>query len=134
MNQKGHLIPSFRTLNLGLIMLVLLMIGPVRQAFGFTIVDTVGDKFLVTGMSISATTPVVLKLKFENNTAGTNLSLCAGTAKDFLHGICATQLSSSGGPGFQFLTIVDTPQLSGLDVYVINNGPATPATFTLTIE
>ena len=111
-----------------------LVIATAHQAFGFTIMDTVGEKFLVTGLVISAKTPGLFKLKFENNTAGTNLSLCSGTVFDFEAGTCPLQLSGSGGPGFQFLTIVDTAQLSGTHIYVINNNPSVIATFSLTIE
>ncbi len=125
---------NFKRLSIVGLTITVLVISLVRHAIGFTITDTVGDKFLVTGRLISATTPAVLKLKFENNTAGTNLSLCLGTAADFVAGTCPTELSSSGGPGFQFLTIVDTPQLSGNHIYVINNGPVTPATFSVTVE
>jgi len=35
-------------------------------------------KYLVTGVSVDTAANMVLKLAFENNTAGTNLSLCAG--------------------------------------------------------
>ena len=134
MNRKSWLVMSTRRLlKIGLT-LTAFVVATAHQAFGFTITDTVGDKFLVTGLVISAKTPGLFKLKFENNTAGTNLSLCSGTVEDFLAGICALQLSGSGGPGFQFLTIVDTPQLSGTHIYVINNNPSILATFTLTIE
>jgi hypothetical protein len=105
------------------------VIATAHEAFGFTITDTVRESFLVTGMAITAKTPGLFKLKFENNTGGTNLSLCAGTPFDFEAGTCPLQLSGSGGPGFQFLTIADTAQLSGLHIYVINNNPSIVATF-----
>jgi hypothetical protein len=42
---------------------------------------------------------------FLNNT---NLALFAGTDAEFASGSGGTQLSDSGGPGFQFLTIIGT--------------------------
>ncbi len=51
------------------------VVSPVQHAIGFTITDTAGDKSLVTGTSIAATTPWVFTLRFENNTAGTNSEL-----------------------------------------------------------
>jgi hypothetical protein len=58
-------------------------------------------------------THTVLKIAFENNAGGTNLALCAGTDADFAAGTVGLQLSDSGGPGFQLLTIIDTNKLSG---------------------
>ena len=63
-----------------------------------------------------------------------DLELCAGTAADFIAGTCPTRLSDSGGPGFVFLTIVDTPAISGKIIYVIRAVGAASATFRLTIE
>jgi hypothetical protein len=67
----------------------------------FTLTGTVGadGKYLVTGMPVNTNTHTVLKLAFENNTAGTNLSLCAGTDADFTAGTAGTRLSDSRGPG-----------------------------------
>jgi hypothetical protein len=76
----------------------------------------------------------LLKLSFENNTANTNLELCAGTAADFNAGICAMRLSDSGGPGFVFLTLVDASQLSDKIIFVRRAVGITPARFTLTVE
>ena len=69
-----------------------------------TITGTVGSsgKYLVSGAPVSTTANAVLKLAFENNTSGTNLGLFAGTAANFESGSGGTQLSDSGGPGFQF--------------------------------
>lgn len=101
-----------------------------------TITGTVGTtgKYLVTGSPVATTTAAVLKLSFENTTAGTNLQLCAGTTSDFTAGTCPTRLSDSGGPGFVFLTIVDTPALSGKVIYVIREVGSAASTFQLTID
>ena len=91
-------------------------------------------KYLVSGAPVTTTTGAVLKISFENNTAGTILELCAGNAADFGSGACPLRLSDSGGPGFVFLTIVDTPALSGKVIYVIREVGVAAATFHLTIE
>jgi hypothetical protein len=104
------------------------------HAHALTVTDTVQDNFLVTGIVISTAVNVALKMAFENKTAGTNLSLCAGSPADFQAQKCTIILSNSGEPGFQFLTIIDTKKLSGKDIYVINNSPTKPATFSLTVE
>jgi len=106
----------------------------VSQAHALTITDGLNDKFLVTSIPISTKVNTTLKLSFENKTSGTNLSLCAGSAVDFNAKKCATSISGSGGPGFMFLTIVDTKTLAGKHLYVINNGPAKSANFSLTVE
>jgi hypothetical protein len=101
-----------------------------------TITGTVGatGKYLVSGSPVTTTTAAVLKISFENSTAGTNLELCAGSAADFGAGNCPTRLSDSGGPGFVFLTIVDTPALAGKFIYVIRAVGIANASFRLTIE
>lgn len=58
-------------------------------------------------------------LAFENNTPETNLSLCGGSDADFAAGTSGTTLSGSSGPGFKFLTIIDTHALSGQIIYVL---------------
>jgi hypothetical protein len=83
---------------------------------------------------ITATTATTLKFSFENQTAGTNLDLCAGTAADFAAGTCSVRLSDSGGPGFVFLTITDTSQLSGKIIFVQRVVGIATAEFTLTVE
>jgi hypothetical protein len=118
----------------------LLMVG-----FGFftvsaraatTITGTVGTsgKYLVTGAPVTTTTATVLKLSFENKTSGTNLELCAGTAADFAAGTCSTRLSDSGAPGFVFLTITDTSQLSGEIIFVLRAVGIATSTFALIVE
>ncbi|HEY6342669.1 MAG TPA: hypothetical protein VIY49_14340 [Bryobacteraceae bacterium] len=101
-----------------------------------TITGTVGasGKYLVTGAPVTTTTAAVLKISFGNDTPGTNLALCAGTAADFASGTCGLRLSDSGGPGFTFLTIVDTPAITGKILYVIREVGVANSTFTLTIE
>jgi hypothetical protein len=101
-----------------------------------TITGFVGPsgKYLVSGAPVTATTAAVLKLSFENKTSGTNLELCAGTAADFAAGTCSVRLSDSGGPGFVFLTITDTSQLSGKFIFVQRVVGITSSEFVLTIE
>ena len=101
-----------------------------------TITGSVGNngKYLVTGMPVDTKTHTVLKIAFENRTAGTNLALCAGSAADFNAGNPGLQLSDSGGPGFQFLTIIDTHQLSGKVIYVLRQVGTADSQFTLTVE
>ena len=101
-----------------------------------TITGTVGTtgKYLVTGMPVTTATDAVLKIAFENLTAGTNLQLCAGTVANFTAGVAGLQLSDSGGPGFQFLTIIDTNQLTGKVIYVLRAVGTANAQFTLSVE
>ena len=114
-----------------------LMVASMGSAFASTTitgtVETAG-KYLVTGAPVTTTTATVLKLSFENITPGTNLELCAGTSADFIAGTCPTRLSDSGGPGFVFLTILDTPAISGKIIYVVRVVGTASATFRLTIE
>jgi hypothetical protein len=100
-----------------------------------TITDTVGSsgKFLITSIPVHSSVPAVLKLTFENNTSGTNLALVAGTAEDFEQG-AGTDISGSGGPGFSFLTILDTGQLDGKHLYVRREVGSADAQFTLTLD
>jgi hypothetical protein len=101
-----------------------------------TITGSVGPsgKYLVTGAPVTTTAVTVLKFSFENQTSGTNLELCAGSAADFAAGTCSTRLSDSGGPGFVFLTITDTSQLSGKIIFVLRAVGTTSSNFALTIE
>jgi len=102
----------------------------------FTLTGTVGrdGKYLVTGMPVTTTNHTVLKLAFENNTSGTNLALCAGSGADFSAGTAGIRLSDSGGPGFKFLTIIDTHALSGQVIYVLREVGTANAQFTLTVD
>jgi len=97
------------------------------------VVGTTG-KYLVTGAPVSVTMATMLKISFANNTAGTNLELCAGSAADFASGTCSTRLSDSGGPGFVFLTITDTSQLAGKIIFVQRAVGVAASEFVLTIE
>jgi hypothetical protein len=101
-----------------------------------TITGTVGTsgKYLVTGTPVTTTAHTVLKITFENNTAGTNLGLLAGTLAQFESGTGGTQLSDSGGPGFQFLSIIDTQSLAGQVLFVRRMVGTANAQFVLTIE
>jgi hypothetical protein len=101
-----------------------------------TITGTVGSsgKYLVTGIPIDTQTHTVLKIAFENNTSGTNLGLYAGTVAEFTSGTGGTQLSDSGGPGFQFLTIIDTHKLSSKIIFVRRDVGSMNSFFTLSVE
>ena len=76
----------------------------------------------------------VLKIVFENKSSGTNLGLFVGTDANFETGTGATQLSESGGPGFQFLTITDTHKLSGKILFVRREVGTADSQFSLTVE
>jgi hypothetical protein len=101
-----------------------------------TITGTVGSsgKYLVTGMPVDTEAHAVLRIAFENNTSGTNLGLFAGTDAQFASGSGGTRLSDSGGPGFQFLTIIDTHKLSGQIIFVRREVGSADSQFTLTVE
>jgi hypothetical protein len=101
-----------------------------------TITSNVGStgKYLVTSVPVHSKIDAVLKIAFENNTAGTNLGLFAGTAAQFASGTGGTQLSDSGGPGFQFLTITDVASLAGLQLFVRRLVGAASSNFTLTVD
>ena len=100
------------------------------------ITGTVGTsgKFLITGVPVSGPAPAVIKLVFGNLTSGTNLELCAGSSADFSSGTCAITLSSSGGPGFNFLTIVDLAQLNGKVLFVKRSVGTAASKFSLTVD
>jgi hypothetical protein len=83
-----------------------------------------GGKYLVTGMPVDTKAHTVLKIVFENKTAGTNLGLFAGTGE--------LQLSDSGGPGYQFLTIIDTHKISGKIIHVLREVGTADSVFSLT--
>ena len=101
-----------------------------------TITGSVGasGKYLVTGIPVQTTANAVLKITFENNTSGTNLQLAAGSVADFNAGKAGMTLSSSGGPGFQFLTIIDTNALAGKHIYVLRAVGTLVSKFTVNIE
>jgi hypothetical protein len=101
-----------------------------------TITGTVGSsgKYLVTGLPVDTKEHAVLKLAFENNTSGTNLALCAGSVADFTAGNPGLQLNDSGGPGFQFLSIIDTHKLAGKVIYVLRAVGTADSQFTLNID
>ncbi len=102
-----------------------------------TITGTVGTsgKYLVSSIAVTTTANAVLKITFENNTAGTNLGLYAGTLAEFDSGATtAMKLNGSGGPGFKFLTIIDTNKLNGKFIFVRRDVGTAPSQFTLIIE
>ena len=108
--------------------------GNASAATTITGIVGAGGKYLVTGAPVTTTAVTVLKISFENKTPGTNLELCAGTAADFAAGTCSIRLSDSGGPGFVFLTITDTAQLSGKIIFVQRVVGIAEATFQLIVE
>lgn len=69
----------------------------------------------------------------EQHGGNQSRSLC-GTDADFAAGTVGLQLSDSGGPGFQFLTIIDTNKLSGKIIYVLRAVGSTDSQFTINIE
>ena len=99
-----------------------------------TITGIADPDYLISSTPVMSTGHAVLKMIFEDRTPGTNVSLCAGIIEDFAQGRCSMWLSGSGGPGFQFLTIIDTNALSGEVLYVIRQIGTVPAQFVLTIE
>jgi hypothetical protein len=115
-----------------------LMFAGARDAKAITIIDgTVWaglNKYLLTGSPVNVTGNAVLKISFGTTTAGSNLSLCAGSIADFAAGHCATQLNDSGGPGYTFLTIVDAASLNGKHLFVIRSVGINDASFRFTIE
>jgi hypothetical protein len=58
----------------------------------------------------------------------------AGTDADFESGTGGTELSGSGGPGFQFLTITDTHTLSGKIIFVRREVGTADSQFSLMVE
>ena len=108
----------------------------IRRIAVITITGTVGaaGKYLVTSIPINTKVDAVLKISFENNTSGTNLALIAGTSAQFASGTGGTQISDSGGPGFQFLTITDTATLSGLALFVRRVVGSAASNFTLVLD
>ncbi|SPF43387.1 exported hypothetical protein [Candidatus Sulfopaludibacter sp. SbA4] len=102
-----------------------------------TITGTVGStgKYLLTAAPVQVTANAVLKMSFEIETGtGVNLELCAGNGDDFISGACPMRLGDSGGPGFDFLTIVDAAGLNGKILYVLRAVGVNPASFRFTIE
>jgi hypothetical protein len=113
-----------------------LLLATPRVQAAVTITGTVGSSgaYLVSGSPVNYGTHAVLKITFEDQTSGTNLALCAGTAADFTAQKCTIRLSDSGGPGFNFLTIVDAATLNGMAVYVLRDVGSANAKFTLSVE
>ena len=109
--------------------------SPNAQAFIIITGNVEGNKYLLTGSPVNVTNGnAVLKITFEVTTPGVNLALCAGSASDFVAGRCPTQLNSSGGPGFTFLTIVDAASLNGKNLFILKEVGINPASFAFTIE
>jgi hypothetical protein len=104
------------------------------SAHAFTISDTADPMFLISGAPINSKATIPLRIFFVDNTAGTNVQLCAGTTAQFSAGTCGTVLSDSGGPCCTFVTVIDARELDGLNFYVKRVVGTAPAQFTLTIE
>lgn len=101
------------------------------------ITGTVGSsgKYLVSGAPISVKKEDgIIKITFESRTAGSNLSLCVGTLENFDSNTCASELVSSGGAGFVFLSIVDVEELNGKVFFVKRNVGSGNSEFTITME
>jgi hypothetical protein len=120
--------------RLAMCLVVAACIFPSPAKAAITITGVTGPKYLISGAPLIASIDTVFKISFENKTSGTNLELCAGSITDFVNGVCTLPLSSSGGPGFQFLTIVDAKALSGKVLYVIRAVGTLSSSFVLTIE
>jgi hypothetical protein len=111
------------------------LVGMVDDAqASVTIRGVAHPKYLISSVPAMSSGDAVLKIVFENKTPGTNVSLCAGTMEDFADGKCAMHLSGSGGPGFQFLTIIDAKELHGKVLYAMRAVGTAPAQFVVTIE
>ena len=109
-------------------------LGTLQSARALTITGTSGASYLVSGSPFASVGPGVLRISFVNNTSGTNLVLCAGTDAQFASGTCGIRLSDSGGPGFQFLTVIDVAKLEGKNLYVLRAVGTEPSKFTIVIE
>jgi len=59
--------------------------------------------------------------------------LCAGTNGTFTAGTADVRLSDSGGPGFQFLTILDMHKLAGKILCVLREVGSLNSQFTIKI-
>ncbi len=131
----GHMHDIVRKVLALLVVLPMLGMPSHSASAAMQITDTVGasGKFLITGMPVG-TASGVLKLVFGNLTSGTNLQLCAGSTADFNSGTCSLSLSGSGGPGFNFLTIIDLAQLNGKVLFVKRAVGTAASRFLLTVE
>lgn len=119
------------------LMTVVILGAMLGKSFALTITDTTVDgKFLVTGMPVTPKSGphALLRISFMDNTAATNVQLCAGTMAQFTADTCGIELSDSGGPGFQFLTLIDDQALAGKQIYVIRASGTVEANFTMVIE
>ena len=98
-----------------------------------TITGTVAASgtYLVTGMPVNTKSHDLLKLTFENLTAGTNVALIATSPTP---GTPPIRLSDSGGPGFIFLTIIDANLLSGMQISVVSEVGTAPSRFSLIVD
>jgi hypothetical protein len=113
---------------------LLAVLAAAPSAHALTVTGVTGAKYLVSGSPVNSTAAGVLRFSFEDNTAGTNLSLCSGTEAEFTAGTCGTVLATSGGPGFTFLAIQDAAKLNGKWLYVIRNVGSENAEFTIVLE
>lgn len=100
------------------------------------ITGTVGSsgKQPVTSLPVASQAHIPLKITFESNTAGSGLSLWAGSVGDFEMGSAGTNLSGSGGPGFTFLTIINVADLNGQMLWVQRDTGSGDSLFTIDIE
>lgn len=118
-----------------LFLAVLLACCTAGTASAITITGVTGAKGLVSASPVAVpTATTVLKISFETNILGTNLSFCAGTIVDFNAGKCPMLLGASGAPGVQSLALVEASQLNGKALYVLRNVGTVNTKFTLIIE
>jgi hypothetical protein len=119
-----------------LVMVGILVAAGTEAAAAVAISSTVGasGKYLVTQVPVTGTAPAMIKLTFENRTAGTKLELCAGAGGDFAGGYCPMSLANSVARGAPLLTIVDMATLSGKVLYVRSVAGTAASTFVLTVE
>jgi hypothetical protein len=104
-------------------------------ASAITITGATDAKALVSASPVAApAATTVLKISFQTNTAGTNLSFCAGTIADYNAGNCPMLLGASGGVSFQSLAVVEASQLNGKALYVLRKVGTVNAKYTLIIE
>jgi hypothetical protein len=106
---------------------VFFMVGPISSALAIDIQGQISkQKQLVTGMSISTKVKTLMKIKFAGFQlpAGQSLTLCAGTMKDFQVGDCPLILSTISADEGPYLSIIDTSQVLGKDLYILCDGSA----------
>lgn len=117
-----------------------LVIGPIYNAFGLEISGQVYKKRLITGMAISTKVKAILKVYFHawNVRRDQTVALCAGDMQDFEAADCPMVLSAispDDNPAYQdLLSILDTTQISGKQIYIISSDPLDNPNYSIKIE